>query len=113
MADYEAAGSFTGWVFFDRGLVDAVAAARHLASDASADGHCHAHRYNNLVFFVPPWSEIYVNDSERRHDLAEAISEYDRLAEFYPSRGYKLAVLPKISVEARVDFMLARLSLTG
>lgn len=113
LADWRAAEALAGWVFFDRGLIDAVAALQHFGSDTSPEAHWHSRRYHRLVFLAPPWPEIYVNDDERRHDFAEAIAEYERLAEYYPALGYKVVILPKISVETRVDFVLARLNHDG
>jgi len=59
---------------------------------------------------VPPWPEIYVTDDpERRHDLDLAVSENERLLEVYPSLGYELTILPKVSVAERADFILGML----
>jgi len=61
------------------------------------------------VFLTPPWPEIYVTDADRKHELTKALEEYDRLLEVYPSLGYEALVVPKASVEARAEFMLAQL----
>ncbi|WP_349254263.1 hypothetical protein [Rhizobium sp. CB3090] len=53
---------------------------------------------------------MYVADRERRHDLSAAIAEYDRLAAIYPSLGYEIHVLPKVSVEKRADAVLSVLA---
>jgi len=109
LADRAGAESKAGWVFFDRGLIDAAVALRHLTGDALVETLGRSHRFNRRVFLTPPWPEIYVNDEERRHGLAEAIAEYDRLCEAYPALGYQVSILPKVSVEARADFVLAAL----
>lgn len=96
----------TGWVFFDRGLIDA-ASALHAAC---ADGLLHelktTHRYNPLVFLTPPWPEIYVTDGERQHSFTAAVHEYERLLRDYDALGYKAVILPKISVMQRADLVL-------
>jgi predicted ATPase len=47
-----------------------------------------------------------VTDPERRHGLDKAIVEYHRLIVVYPSLGYEVILLPKVSVAARADFVL-------
>jgi predicted ATPase len=98
-----------GWVFFDRGLIDAAAALQHLTGEPVLLPLSQSHRYHRCVFLVPPWPEIYVIDTERRHDLDAALPEYWRLLEVYPSLGYEISILPKIGVPERADFVLSRL----
>lgn len=98
-----------GPVFFDRSLVDAASALRHVSGDTFIETLRHAHRYNRLVFLTPPWPEIYRGDDERRHDFDAAVEEYQRLLRDYDALGYDIDVLPKSSVEERADFILARI----
>jgi predicted ATPase len=109
LADRAVAERWPGWVFFDRGLIDAASALQHLTGETVIDKLRHAHRYNRHVFLTPPWPEIYETDQERRHGFAEAVAEYDRLCEVYPDLGYEISVLPKIDVEGRADLILATL----
>ncbi|MFT4184068.1 MAG: AAA family ATPase [Rhizobium sp.] len=109
IADRAVAAKLQGLVFFDRGLIDASAALQHLTGEPAVDELHHSHRYNRHIFLTPPWPEIYVGDHERRHDLSEAITEYDRLCAVYPSLGYQIHLLPKVSVEARADIVLKTL----
>lgn len=102
-------GHASSWVFFDRGLIDAAAALQHLTGEPVVQTLGNTYRYNRRVFITPPWPEIFVTDQERRHNLAEAVAEYDRLMEVYPSLGYEVFVLPKVSVEGRADYVLAAL----
>jgi ribose transport system permease protein len=44
------------------------------------------------------------------HGLAEAVAEYDRLIDVYPSLGYAIHVLPKVSVAERANWILASLA---
>ena len=55
----------------------------------------------------PP--EIFETDGERRHSLAEASAEYDRLLKTYRELDYETVILPKVSVEERADFVLRTL----
>ena len=107
--DRNAAADRPGWVFFDRGLVDAASALEHATGELALERLGSLHRYNQTVFLTPPWPEIYVPDSERKHDFKAAISEYERLERTYPALGYRVVVLPKIGVERRADLVLAEL----
>jgi predicted ATPase len=98
------------WVFFDRGLIDAAAALEHLTGEPVLERLGSVYRYNRRVFLAPPWPEIYVLDHERRHGLAEAVAEYDRLINVYLSLGYDILVLPKVSVAERADWILRSLA---
>jgi predicted ATPase len=111
LADRRAAADRpAGWVFFDRGLIDAAAALEHLTGEPALDTLGPAHRYHRRVFLAPPWPEIYVIDPERRHDLDDALVEYHRLLVVYPSLGYEMILLPKVSVAERADFVLHMIS---
>jgi predicted ATPase len=98
MADHEAARALEGPVFFDRGVVDALAGR---------------YRYAGTVFLAPPWPEIFMTDAARRHELTEAEAEYDRLLTACPALGYRIVLLPKAPVEARADFLLSTLRDSG
>ncbi|MGN7828763.1 AAA family ATPase [Agrobacterium radiobacter] len=98
-----------GLVFFDRGLIDAASALRHVSGDGFIDTLKNTHRYNRLVFLTPPWPEIYQGDDERRHDFDAAVEEYERLVRDYEALGYDSVVLPKSGIEERADSILARI----
>ncbi|HEX2552168.1 MAG TPA: AAA family ATPase [Microvirga sp.] len=105
-ADRARAASLPGWVFFDRGLIDAAAGLQHVSGEPALAGLDRAHRYHGRVFLAPPWPEIYAGDPERRHGFDAAAAEYARLLEAYPSLGYEVVVLPKVGVAERADFVL-------
>lgn len=110
IADREAVSSATpGWVFFDRGLVDAAAALEHVTGEPALDTFGRTYRYYGTAFLVPPWPEIYTGDPERRHSIAEAVAEYQRLERAYSGLGYRVVVLPKVPVPERADAVLAEL----
>jgi predicted ATPase len=108
LADLEIAPG-EGWVFFDRGLVDAAAALEHLTGEPAVQRLGRAHRYRQQVLLTPPWPEIYVTDPERRHGYDEARAEHQRLIQAYARLDYETVVLPKIDVAARADFVMATL----
>lgn len=105
--DLAAARAASGWVFFDRGLVDARLALHHLTGEpVSASLARDASGFDRQVFLTPPWPEIYVQDRERRHGLADAEAEYRRLVDAYPKLGYDVSIIPKATVAERADFVL-------
>ncbi|XHS02275.1 ATPase [Sphingomonas sp. DBB INV C78] len=109
LSDRQAARDRAGPVFFDRGLVDAAAAVEHATGESVLARLCRNHRYNTCVFMVPPWPEIFLADDARRHDLAEAVAEYERLLMAYQTLGYRHEILPKIGVSERADLVLYHL----
>jgi predicted ATPase len=112
LQDRQAAAALSGWVFFDRGLVDAATALEHVTGEPLA-GLCQKHRYHTSIFLTPPWPEIYVTDTERQHGLNTAIAEYERLMSAYAVLGYDIVILPKASIGERADFVLRRLADDG
>ena len=109
LADLLAATGHDGWVFFDRGLVDAVSALETLTSDPALRSVCMAHRYHPRMFMAPPWPEIYVTDADRKHGFETATVEYNRLEIIFPALGYDVVTLPKATTAQRADFVLASL----
>ncbi|MHC2463066.1 AAA family ATPase [Bradyrhizobium embrapense] len=109
LKDMAEANAYSGWVFFDRGLVDAASALEALTGEPVLHPVCSNHRYHARVFMTPPWPEIYVNDAERRHSFEAATAEYQRLMETLPRLDYNVISLPKISPSARADFVLTTL----
>jgi predicted ATPase len=108
LADMAAAATHQGWVFFDRGLIDAAVALEHVGGEPMRTT-VGVHRFHPRVFLTPPWPEIFVCDGERQHGLDAAVEEYERLLRAYPALGYDVVVLPKVSVEARADLILRSL----
>ncbi len=109
LEDRASAFAHAGWVFFDRGLVDAASGLQHLTGEPALETLGRSHRYHRRVFLTPPWPEIYATDAERRHGFDAALAEYSRLLAAYPALDYEAVVLPKIGVAARADFVLASL----
>jgi predicted ATPase len=106
LADRQTAKALFGWVFFDRGLIDAVSALELLSGESVLKEINALHPYDRRVFLAPPWPEIYVSDAERRHGFAAALAEYERLERQLGELGYDVLILPKVSVAARTDFVL-------
>lgn len=108
LADLDALADNSSWVFFDRGLVDA-AVALQVSAGVPLERTVGTLRFHHTVFMTPPWPEIYRADQERRHGFEAAAAEYDRLLAAWRALGYRLAILPRVSPEARADHLLAAL----
>lgn len=104
VADHEGAHGLT---FFDRGVVDAAVALKACAGEDAAELIAR-YRYDHL-FLASPWPEIYAMDEDRRHGLAKALSDHDRVARAWRDAGYDPVILPRDTVAARADFVLASL----
>lgn len=104
--DLERAKLADGLVFFDRGLVDALASYQHATGRIDAALKRSQRSYNRTVFMAPPWPEIYVTDPERRHGFDEAVAEHERLLSAYGDCGYRTTALPKFGVAERSRFVL-------
>lgn len=104
-ADHDAARGQSGWVFFDRGVVDAANAVERSVGEPAIDIFGRVYRYHSQVFFAPPWPEIYTNDAERHHGLDAAITECDELRRAYTELGYEVVCIPKVSVKERANFV--------
>lgn len=109
IADHRAARRLSGPVFFDRGVVDAAVALRHVTGHPEAETPANEYRYNQTVFLVPPWPDIFTGDEARRHGMDEAVAEYARLEAAFPALGYRTDLLPKVPVDERVDYLLRAL----
>ncbi|KQX42508.1 hypothetical protein ASD04_00605 [Devosia sp. Root436] len=91
----------------DRGIPDLVAFGRMLALPDT--GHFHRaamlYRYNPIVFFAPPWAEIFVNDAERTEGWQHAQRIYEPMRDVYAELGYRVVELPKAPVAERLAFV--------
>ncbi|MCX6118786.1 MAG: AAA family ATPase [Proteobacteria bacterium] len=66
------------------------------------------YRYNSAVFVLPPWREIFVNDSERRLSYEMSLAFYRLIVDAYKDSKYNLVEVPMGSIEDRAKFVLDR-----
>jgi predicted ATPase len=113
MQSYRRALDEPGPVFFDRGITELAGYHRMMGMPAPAHFRVAAQqfRYNARVFVAPPWPEIFAQDSERKQTREEAGRTHYAVAAAYVELGYEIVPLPKVSVEARLRFMLAQAGL--
>lgn len=105
---YDAAKSLPPPVFFDRGIPECTGHMQllGLAIDPAYIAESNARRYANPVFVAEPWPEIYVCDQWRQAPFARAARSFEPTLAPYVQAGYTTCVLPKVSVEQRVAFIL-------
>jgi predicted ATPase len=103
----------SGYTFLDRGLPDAIGYLRLCGLPVSDEMWLAArqYRYFPKVFITPPWSQIYINDNERKQSFEEAIDTYKVMSKLYNELGYEVIELPKISVADRSKYILSVLSI--
>ena len=96
------------WVFFDRGLIEALGML-HQASPLPASelrSMLATYPFHRTVFVLPPWEAIYSTDAERDQSFAEAVQVHARVVEWYGSCGYDLHEVPRLLVAERVEHVL-------
>ncbi len=96
-----------GPVLCDRGIPDLVAFGRMLSLPDA--GHFHRaamlYRYNPIVFFAPPWRDIYTDDAERTEGWDHAQRIYGPMRDVYVELGYRVVELPRAPVAERLAFV--------
>jgi len=108
--DYERVAKVKAPTFFDRSLVDLILAYKRISGSSEYDVLLDKYRYASRVYFVPPWPEIFINDTARQHSLEDAINEYQRLKLGYPTLGYDINIIPKATIQERTHYILKDLS---
>jgi predicted ATPase len=108
IAAYEAVVERAAPVFFDRAIPEL---ARYAVPDgeptpAHVAEAIRRYRYAPLVFIFPPWKAIYRHDEERKHSFDHAEWVFEVVGAAYRAGGYQLCEVPRLSVEARADFII-------
>ncbi|MBO9731555.1 MAG: AAA family ATPase [Chitinophaga sp.] len=109
LRDFQAQSGQMPPVFFDRGIADTIGYLTlcGLPVPALMSEAARQYRFNNRVFFTPPWPAIYEQDNERKQSFEEAVRTYEQLLRTYEELGYEVVILPKVSVAERVQFILS------
>ncbi len=104
---YQRARSIQRDIFLDRGIPDVVAYMDYLGTTypSKFTRACEENKYD-LIFILPPWKEIYLNDSERYESFEQALEIHENLKKTYIQYGYEPIEVPKDSVENRKNFIL-------
>lgn len=105
---YQAALSLEGPVFFDRAVPECLAHMKLLGMEVNEEEAraCQRLRYAKTVFVAERWPEIYVCDQWRRASFERAERSYEATVAAYVDQGYEACILPKLSIEERVEFVV-------
>jgi len=100
------------WVFFDRGLIDALGMLHEASPLSSVElaSMLTAYPFHAIVFVLPPWEAIYANDAERDQSFADAVDVHARVVHWYRSCGYVLNEVPRLPITQRADHVLRTLA---
>lgn len=107
---YEEASA--GITFMDRGVPDTLGYLNLIGHPVPAhmEHAARRYRYEQTVFILPPWREIYAQDIERKQDFGEADATFQCLRAVYAELGYDLVEVPKADVDERAAFVLDRIA---
>lgn len=92
--------------FFDRGLPDLIGYLSHGGHSAPDAWPAASRDYAPMVFFAPPWREIYVNDTERPQTFQEAQELSAHIRQAYLDCGFRLVELVTSPVPDRLEQVL-------
>lgn len=100
-----------GVVFFDRGLPDTLCYMNmeNIPVLQKKEEIIREVMYNKNVFILPPWKEIYKNDTERKQNWNEAVFTFEKMKETYLKYAYTVIEVPKDTVQKRAAFILDRI----
>ncbi|HKE83356.1 MAG TPA: AAA family ATPase [Vicinamibacterales bacterium] len=98
----------SSWIFFDRGVVDALGLLQEVSPLPAheLEGMLSTYTFHPLVFILPPWEAIYSTDAARDQSFADAVIVHDALVRWYRSCGYTLRDVPLLPVAQRAEYVL-------
>ena len=96
------------WVFFDRGVVEALAMTQEVTPlpARELEAMLAEYEFHRSVFVLPPWESIYTTDAERDQSFAEAVAVHARIVEWYTACGYSLREVPRLPAPERARHVL-------
>jgi len=99
-------------IFFDRGIPDVNAYLKYIKQEIPAEFEVttRKYQYDNLVFIMPPWDQIYVQDEERYESFNQAQLIHNKLVNYYKELDYYLIFVPFGPVENRADYIIRSLA---
>ena len=112
---FERAASGPGWVFFDRGAVEALGMVYEAAPLPKGELRdlLSKYRFNDNVFVLPPWPDIYANDAQRDQSFEESVRVHAAVVAWYTACGYQIHEVPRDAVALRARHILGVLGASG
>lgn len=104
----------SGPVVFDRGVVDSIGyASLFEISSESFEEASQSYLYNNHVFVLAPWKDIYTTDEERKMSFEATLQFHEQILNAYRRLGYSLIQVPKGTIKERAKFLIDQLEAIG
>ncbi len=100
-------------VFLDRAIPDICTYLLGAEQVVPAEYWQASLEYHPQVFMCEPNSTTYQQDEVRPYAFEEALQIHQRLVNTYSGLGYECIDVPMASIEQRVEFVLATLSVAG
>ena len=102
--------SKNNYIFFDRGIPDIIAYLYFKKAKLSNKfiKAINDYRYD-IIFLLEPWRKIYSSDLVRYESFDQVISIDSYIKKTYNDHGYKTIVVPKDTIDNRVDFIINKL----
>jgi len=100
-----------GIVFFDRGILDALAMLNECGAlcDKEREDILARYPYSSPVFVFPPWREIYRTDTERDQNFKESVQVHSFIRDWYLKIGYDVSTVPIGAIHERCEYILKTL----
>lgn len=102
----------SGWVFFDRSVIEAIGML-HEASPLPSnelESLLAPYPFHPTVFVLPPWQAIYATDAERDQSFNDAVHVHARIERWYRTCGYMINEIPRLPVAQRAEYVLRALA---
>jgi predicted ATPase len=98
----------TDLVFLDRGIADVYAYMNYLGVSYPPIfiDECKINTYDNPIFLMPPWKEIYITDNERYESFEQSLAIHNHLEIAYKNLGYTIVEVPFGTAKERAAFIL-------
>ena len=100
------------YCFFDRAMPDVLGysyKAKIPFSQKNIDIIINS-KFEKNVFICPTWEEIYTTDPERPYPIEEVKLLGRYLFKAYTNLGFHIDVLPKVTTEERVEYILDKIN---
>jgi predicted ATPase len=97
------ASSHPARCFFDRGLPDLIGYLTHAGEAPPPEWRLASRVYAPMVFFAPPWGDIFVQDAERPQTFGEARALGAHVRQAYLDCGFTVVELVCGTVEERLE----------
>jgi predicted ATPase len=109
---YRSTPAERSFVFFERGVPDAVGAldALGVLSPADVGRYLAEFAYCRRVMVFPPWEGIYTTDAERDQTFEESVRVHAAVRDWYGRCGFELVEVARAPAKARCEFILGNLT---